>query len=517
MIRASWRAFTLLMPLVGAAARAAAAAELGAEFQVNTYTTGPQRAPSVAGRADGSFVVTWQSGSSYDYQHAPGDSESGIFLQRFDASGATVGDELHVNSFTISQQQHPVVSMGGDGAFVVVWESGCAYGTVECTQDGSRRAVALQRFDVEGARVGSELVVNTQTLGSQYYPAVASAPTGEFVVTWASALIGNPFPDLNQVPARRFAADGQPAGDEFQVDTSTTGYDSAPVVAVDSSGNFVVVWVRSEPGGGPFKIHGRRFDATGAPLGEFVVADATAYGSLQPSITSIGAGEFVVAWEAYYYHYAFPEHRRGGEIRARHVSIDGTLGAVFAVNSYVPGYQFFPQVGSDTAGNFVIAWTSDSYGGDYGQDGDDGGIFAQAFAPDGAPLGSEFQVNVFTTGHQNDSAVAATGPGEFVVVWTSTPYGYGGGLPQDGDRAGVFGRSVGLSKCDGSVDCDDANPCTSDACEGGVCLNRRQPACCQIPAECFDGDPCTDDVCTGTSCSHPPIVPCAPCARNLIC
>jgi len=37
---------------------------LGSEFQVNSYTTGGQRLPSVASDAAGHFVVVWQSNGS---------------------------------------------------------------------------------------------------------------------------------------------------------------------------------------------------------------------------------------------------------------------------------------------------------------------------------------------------------------------------------------------------------------------------------------------------------------------
>jgi hypothetical protein len=45
-------------------------------------------------------------------------------------------------------------------------------------------------------------------------------------------------------------------------------------------------------------------------------------------------------------------------------------------------------------------------------------IFGQHFAPDGSPLGSEFQVNTYTTDTEQSPAVAAGDDG-FVVVWTS--------------------------------------------------------------------------------------------------
>ena len=48
------------------------------------------------------------------------------------------------------------------------------------------------------------------------------------------------------------------------------------------------------------------------------------------------------------------------------------------------------------------------------------------------PLGSEFQVNTFTTDGQYYASVAADADGDFIVVWTSQD--------QDGSFSGVFGQ-----------------------------------------------------------------------------
>ncbi len=71
-----------------------------------------------------------------------------------------------------------------------------------------------------------------------------------------------------------------------------------------------------------------------------------------------------------------------------------------------------PWVDSD--GDFVISWES------YFQDGDYLGIYAQRYSADGAPQGSEFQVNAFTTDSQEDPTVAMDSDGDFVVGWVST-------------------------------------------------------------------------------------------------
>ena len=89
---------------------------LGPEFPVNTYTTGAQSFPAVAASPNGTFVVVWDSSK----QDSGGD---GVFGQRFNAFGAKVGAEFQVNTYTTDRQISPAVAMDSQGKFVVVWRS----------------------------------------------------------------------------------------------------------------------------------------------------------------------------------------------------------------------------------------------------------------------------------------------------------------------------------------------------------------------------------------------------------
>ena len=100
------------------------------EFQVNTYYAYDQSNPSTTALDDGGFVVTWQS-SNQD------GSEDGIFAQRYDASGDSIGSEFRVNTYYSSTQSNPSTTALDDGGFVVTWQS---YG-----QDGSNYRIFAQR------------------------------------------------------------------------------------------------------------------------------------------------------------------------------------------------------------------------------------------------------------------------------------------------------------------------------------------------------------------------------------
>jgi hypothetical protein len=148
------------------------AVPIGSEFPVNSRKADLQYRPRVAGLDDGGFVVTWSSFGQDGSLH-------GVYGQRYNSAGARVGvTEFQVNTYTASSQNYSSVVGLSDGGFVVTWSS--------IGQDGSGIGVYGQRYSVTGARVGSEFRVNTYTASDQDGPRVAGLGGGGFVVTWHS-------------------------------------------------------------------------------------------------------------------------------------------------------------------------------------------------------------------------------------------------------------------------------------------------------------------------------------------
>lgn len=107
------------------------------------------------------------------------------------------------------------------------------------------------------------------------------------------------------------------------------------------------------------------------------------------------------------------------------------LGSEFQVNTYTTGFELGPSVTGDANGAFVVVWEGVLQEGDSGY-----GIFGQRFASDGSRQGGEFHVNTETIGDQVGAAVAFDSTGGFVVVWGQR---YAG----PGYRTGVFGQRFG--------------------------------------------------------------------------
>lgn len=253
----------------------------GSEFQVNTYTAGDQDFPAVAMDAAGDFVVVWTS-----YDQAASDSLHDVYARRFRADGTADGGETLVNSTTANEQFNPAVAMGAVGGFVVTWQD-------QGGADGSASGIFARLYDAGGDAATGEFLVNTSTAGQQNMPAAAMDAHGNFVVVWeGQAAIGC----LNfDVAGQRYAADGTPAGGEFQVNTETSGYQGEAAVAMDAAGDFVVAWQNQDDG-----IFARRYHANGTAAGDEFQVDtiaATAIDRGHPAVAMDAAGDFVVMWE----------------------------------------------------------------------------------------------------------------------------------------------------------------------------------------------------------------------------
>jgi hypothetical protein len=150
-------------------------AKVGGEFLVNTETTGWQNGPTIAGLANGQFVILWTDSSG-----TLGDKSSyGIKAQLFSANGVKVGNEFLVNTQTDGFQGGSEVTVLASGDFVVTWTD-----FNEPMGDSSQRSIKAQAFSADGSKIGTEFLVNTQAEGSQQYPTITGLTGGQFAISW---------------------------------------------------------------------------------------------------------------------------------------------------------------------------------------------------------------------------------------------------------------------------------------------------------------------------------------------
>ncbi len=274
------------------------------------------------------------------------------------------------------------------------------------------------------APAGGEFRVNTYTSSAQLGARVAMEPDGDFVVVWQSDTQDGNFQGAF---GQRFAASGTPRGSEFRLNTYTTGRQRGPAVATGSTGDFVVAWESYQYFVGS-SIQGRRYDASGSAIGgEFQVGAFTTGNQLGATIGRASDGRFVVGWTSY-----LADGSSFGMAARRFDASGNSIGSEFALNTYTTGLQGFGGLAVEANGSFVAVWFDNS--GD--RDGSGSAIFGQRFDPSGNRLGSEFQVNSYTTGFQGSPSVSVSPAGGFVVAWATDG---------DGSAFAVFSRRFDAS------------------------------------------------------------------------
>lgn len=256
------------------------------------------------------------------------------------------------------------------------------------------------------AQAGDEFRVNTTTAGNQqtdqFSPgAVAMDSVGNYVVVWTST---GQDGSGNGIYAQRYNAGGIPQGGEFLVNTTTASDQQNATVAMDASGNFVVTWESLNQDGSNFGIFAQRYNAAGVAQGvEFQVNTDASNAQRLPTVAMADNGNFVIVWST-------ADGSSLGVHAQRYDAAGVAQGSEFLVNtSQTLNAQQFATVAMDATGNFVVTWT------DVFMDGR-GDIFAQRYDSTGAAQGSAFLVSS-TTGFQTNSAIAMNASGEFVITW----------------------------------------------------------------------------------------------------
>jgi hypothetical protein len=318
----------------------------GGEFRVNMRRVGSTAAPAVSGLDDGGFVVVWETETTDIPSHLD------IHGQRYRWDGTRYGGEFRVNTTPVGRS--PAVTGLRGGGFVVTWERGGIYG---------------KRYSADGTPSDDEFHVNTTVEDYALDPCVATLGDDGFVVVWASVengSVGDDYDGVISIRGQRYWPDGAPRGDEFLV--SARGI--YPSCAGLAGGGFVIAWQTSWNGLHDGDIHGRRFLADGEPAGgEFLVNTSTAGKERYPSVAGLTSGGFVIAWQT-----TAGDHR--WDIHGRRYLADGQpAGAVEAkINTNTRSDQEHPSVDAHPySDGFIVTWES------YGQDGNGWGIYGQRF------------------------------------------------------------------------------------------------------------------------------------------
>jgi hypothetical protein len=272
-------------------------------------------------------------------------------------------------------------------------------------QDGDSGGIYAKKFDENFNVLCPEFKVNTTTEGNQKAPDIAMDSRGNFIIVWQG-----PGDDQEEIFAQRFDSQCNMTGEEFQVNTATFSRQQYPKIAINQNGLFVIVWENEVFGGYPKEartIEARIFNSDGIAVTDQFTVNLL-FDCRYPDV-AMGCGDhFIVTW--------MQTHSSSSPniIMARKLNIDASeVTPPFQVNSS----DFFsvtkPSIAANGLDYFVITWAGHFEAASL----DD--IYARKYNDNCIAETSEFMVNSITEGLQENPNVAINGSHEFVITWNS--------------------------------------------------------------------------------------------------
>jgi hypothetical protein len=278
---------------------------------------------------------------------------------------------------------------------------------------GARPGSAVQPPfpDIAGPELWIDGPLADQVGGVKAYVDVAVDNRGQRVHVWSSAI------DSFDILFRRWSADGNPIGFSALVNDSTTsGLQDYPRVAISANGSFLVIFDSREPDPGQggalrFFVRSHVYDSIGTPQGPEQLVTDVAPASLFPSGSDVAAlrapggapGGYIVVWGSN----TSAGSDANTSIQGSLVNSNGVPGAQFQVNSDNASGQTLPSVTELADGGFLVVWSQTSAGE----------VWGRRFNAAAGPIGNDFQISTaYDTGtFETDAAIGREG--SVLVVW----------------------------------------------------------------------------------------------------
>ena len=263
---------------------------LTGEILVNTNTFDAQWITSVAINSSGSFVVVWQN-----WDAIPIIPHYDINGRLFDAAGTPQGDEFIIAELPDGSPAHnPDVVMDEIGNFVVTWYRDS--GSDIFPPRG--QYIQLRRYNADGSPKGDivQITDDIKVAAPTYAgPSIAMDCGGNFAIAWAVQFGSYDY----DVYAQRFDTNAVPIGDPFLVNTHTDETQGHPSISMNGQGQFIIVWQSKYQDGSNYGVFGQKYSKSGVPIGdEFQLNTYTSGKQWYPDIAMSQNGKFVTVWES---------------------------------------------------------------------------------------------------------------------------------------------------------------------------------------------------------------------------
>jgi large repetitive protein len=404
-----------------------------AESLVNTYTPFNQRAPVVAGLADGGYAIAWMNNLRPSPDPTQAYEVFQVSYRVFNADGtARTGEMVMYDPEWILRAQMDTI-----------WQKALWTPSIAAAADGSFTITATSEYSHR-----SQFSPNSHSNSSII--SLTFSPTGQMVSS-------GPSPALSAVQF------GTIQGAGFSSESSTVNLNNHRII-VERAAQYLNATANSDILIHTYDTRMSANFATQDPTATTTVqvTGTFAHALRQPDVAVLSnSSAFVVTWiddttHTLQAHVYGLDNLPGSTLGGTPYSNGGTIniGSVASVDSPVttlmsaPDGQQFQAVAGLAGGGFAVAWTA----GGANSDGSGTAVKVRVYNSAGVDVSPEIQVNANSTGNQDRPDILALRDGRFLVSFTDSDSVWNpirGSIPvlhlQLFDAAGA--KSGGESRC----------------------------------------------------------------------
>ena len=253
---------------------------------------------------------------------------------------------------------------------------------------------------------GDDFLINSTTSGNQTNPTQTVLGNGDILVAWESQE-GADYPD--EIRARILNPDGSASSPDFIVN-ATTGDQNGVKVTTLPYGDALVTWSPTDLTTGEADVRARIVHADGSSGPEFIVNSPTTNAEIGGTAATLANGTILATWTTEY-----PDEGNAADVVGRLLNADGSAASSeFVINSTLPGLQYAPSVAALPDGDAFVTWvSSNEQSNGYYE------IFGRILNADGTANAPDFQINSSTGLNNLGPTATALTDGSVLVTWNS--------------------------------------------------------------------------------------------------
>lgn len=282
--------------------------------------------------------------------------------------------------------------------------------------DGTRENIWSNRYDASTGHWGTAALIEIDDSGDASNAEIAMDASGNAVVVWYNFILAR---NMSDIWSNRYNASTGSWGPAELIENDDTGHAYGAHVAIDVSGNAVAVWAQSD--GTRYNICSNHYSTTTSHWGTATLIETDNSGDATNAKVAMDAsGNAVAVWTQ-------SDGTRNNIWSNRYTGSMESWGTATLIEADNTESAYSPQIAMDSSGNAVAVWHQD--------DGTRENIWSNRYTAATGIWGTATLIETGTTGSASNPQIAMDASGNAVAIW----------LRNDGIRNNVWSNSCTAS------------------------------------------------------------------------